>query len=309
MRAFLGRWQVAFALLGTIWGCSFWWIKLGLEFLTPVEVAFARMLIATVTLLVVIAVMRVPLPRKASTWKHLAVVALLMNSIPFTLFAFAETHVSSVLAGIINATTPLTTLVVILLAFPEEHPTRQRVVGLLIGFVGVLVVLGVWRGMEDGTLVGVLALIAAVICYGIGLPYTRRYVSSSGDGPISLAAGQVVLAAAFLLPAVVVNAMQQPARGTATTGAVIGVLALGALGSGVAYILNYRIIAAAGASTSSAVTYVTPIVAVIVGVGFLGEHITWYEPVGALIVLFGIAYSQGRFTRRTAPTPAGVRPT
>ncbi len=106
-----------FLLLAAIWGCSFWWIKLGLESFTAVEVAFGRLVLGASALLVATATTGSPLPRRASTWRHLAVLALLLNSLPFTLFAFGETEISSVLAGIINAMTPLASLAVILVGF------------------------------------------------------------------------------------------------------------------------------------------------------------------------------------------------
>jgi drug/metabolite transporter (DMT)-like permease len=138
-------WQVSFVLLATTWGCSFWWIKLGLEYLSPIEVAFARLSLGALALLLTCAITKTPLPRRRSTWRHLAVVAVLLNSVPFALFAYGETHVSSILAGLINAMTPLATVAVLLIAFPEERPTRERLIGLVLGFPGVLVVLGVGR--------------------------------------------------------------------------------------------------------------------------------------------------------------------
>jgi len=294
-------WLVSFLLLAAIWGCSFWWIKLGLESFTSLEVAFGRLALGAVALLVVSLAARAPLPRGAATWRHLAVLALLLNSAPFTLFAFGETHISSVLAGIINAMTPLATLAVVLAAFPEERPTVERVVGLAVGFLGVLVVLGVWRGLESGELAGVAACLAAVCCYGVAFPYARRHLGAASDGPVSLATGQVLLGAAFLVPlllAVEVLGHRDP-RPEVTVDSVTGMLALGVLGSGLAYVLNFRVIAAVGGSTASAVTYLTPVVAVVVGVGFLSESLTWSEPAGAAIVLLGVALTQGRLGRRS----------
>lgn len=298
-RAF-GGWQVSFAALAAIWGCSFWWIKLGLESLTPVEVAFGRLLLGSLALATISAASRTALPRSLRTWRDLAVLALLLNSVPFTLFAFGETHISSVLAGIINATTPLATLVVLLVAFPEERPTRDRVVGLLVGFLGVLILLGVWQGIERGEALGVAACVGAVCCYGVAFPYARRHLTGLPEGPLALATGQVGLGAAFLLPVVILAGLRSDAaRPSVTTSAILGMLALGVLGSGIAYVLNFRIIAAVGAATASAVTYLTPIFAVGVGIAFLGESITWNEPIGGVVVLLGIAISQGRLQRRS----------
>jgi drug/metabolite transporter (DMT)-like permease len=292
-------WLAWFLLLAAIWGCSFWWIKVGLESFTTLEVAFGRLALGASALLVVAVTTGARLPRERETWRHLAVLALLLNSLPFTLFAFGETRISSVLAGIINAMTPLAALVVILIAFPEERPTLERVIGLAIGFLGVLVVLGVWQGLQNGELAGVGACLAAVCCYGLAFPYARRHLGTTADGPVSLATGQVVLGTAFLLPVLAVTEVlgQRDARPAVTPAAVAGMLALGVLGSGLAYVLNFRIIAAVGGSTASAVTYLTPVVAATVGVAFLNETLAWYEPVGAAIVLLGVALTQGRLNR------------
>ena len=284
-------WQVSFLLLAAIWGCSFWWIKLGLQVLAPVQVAFGRLAIGAAALLIVSALTRTALPRKFSTWRHLFVVAMLLNSIPFTLFAFGETHISSVLAGIINATTPLTTLSVILLAFPEEKPTAERVFGLLIGFLGILVVVGVWEGLGSGEWTGVAACLGAVTCYGISFPYARRHLAGLPDSGVALATGQVLLGAAVLLP---FGVGAGPFHGSITWEPVLGMLGLGALGSGIAFVLNYQIVREAGPSTASTVTYLTPLFAIAVGVAFLGENVVWHEPAGGLLVLLGVAVAQGR---------------
>ena len=289
-------WQVLFFALGLIWGCSFLFIKLGLESFTPVQVAFGRLAIGALTLLLVARLTGTRLPSARSTWRHLVVTGLLFCSIPFTLFAYGETHVSSILAGIINAATPLATLAVTLLAFPEERPTRERIVGLLVGFAGVLVVLGVWTGFPGGELAGVVACMLAVVCYGIAFPYTRRHLARTGDGPIALATGQVLLGMLFLVPIVALEAFLGGGGIVTPIAAdtVIGMLALGALGSGIAYVLNTRIVLVAGGTVASSVTYLTPIVAVVAGVAFLGEPVAWYQLVGTLVVLLGVAVAQGR---------------
>ena len=300
-------WQASFLLLALIWGCSFWFIKLGLQALTPVQVAFGRVPLGALALVVVAAVTRTRLPRSWSTWRHLFVLAVLLNSVPFTLFAYGETHIASVLAGIINATTPLATLIVVMAAFPEERPTRERIAGLAIGFLGVLVVIGVWNGLGAGEWLGVAACVGAITCYGIAYPYSRRHLVGLADSPTALALGQVLCGTAQLLPVVL---LAGPLQGTITQSAVAGMLALGVFGSGIAYVLNFHVVAHAGATTASTVTYLTPLVAVVVGFAFLGEQLTWNEPVGALVVLAGVAVAQGRLAalRRPAISDAASAP-
>ena len=288
-------WLPAYLALGLVWGCSFIFIKLGLEFLTPFGVAFVRCALGAITLLIVVKLMKIDLPKEKSTWYKLWIVAMLLNVVPGILFAYAELHVTSVLAGIINATTPLATLIVMLIAFREEKLKAEQVFGLLLGGLGVMVVLGIWQGIGDNQLTGVIALLIAVTCYGISFPYSKRNIIPLGLKPEAAATAQLIMAAITLLPFYLYDGISQDNYRPAN---IFAMLALGILGSGFAYIWNFSIIAAAGSSIASSVTYLTPVVAVFVGWLFLGEVIVWHEPVGALLVILGAAVSQGRFNRR-----------
>jgi len=288
-------WLPAYLALGLVWGCSFIFIKLGLEFLTPFGVAFVRCALGAITLLIVVKLMKIDLPKEKSTWYKLWIVAMLLNVVPGILFAYAQLHVTSVLAGIINATTPLATLIVMLIAFREEKLKAEQIYGLLLGGLGVMVVLGIWEGIGDNQLTGVIALLIAVTCYGISFPYSKRNIIPLGLKPEAAATTQLIMAAITLLPFYLYDGISQDNYRPVN---VFAMLALGILGSGFAYIWNFSIIAAAGSSIASSVTYLTPVVAVFVGWLFLGEVIVWHEPVGALLVILGAAVSQGRFNRR-----------
>ena len=288
-------WLPAYLALGVVWGCSFIFIKLGLEFLTPFGVAFVRCALGAITLLIIVKIKKIKLPSDKSTWRKLWILSMLLNVIPGILFAYAEVHVTSVLAGIINATTPLATLIVMLIAFREEKLKIEQIIGIIIGATGVMVVLGIWQGVGENQLTGVIALLIAVTCYGISFPYTVRNIIPLGLKPEAAATTQLVMAAITLLPLYLFDGISQDNYRPAT---LFAMLALGILGSGVAYIWNFSIIAAAGSSIASSVTYLTPVVAIIVGWVFLGEALSWYEPVGALLVIIGAAISQGRFNRK-----------
>jgi drug/metabolite transporter (DMT)-like permease len=297
------RWVPAFVLLAAIWGCSFLFIKVAVEQMGPFYVTLARVGVGALTLLIALAVMRQRLPRDPRLWLHLFVVAILMNAAPFTLFGFGEQRVSSVLAGIWNATTPLVTLVVLLAVFPQERPTRQRIVGLLAGFLGVLVVLGVWRGVGGAALTGQLMCLGAATCYGFGLPYIRRFVADRPEPGVSIAAAQLLLATAQLAVVTALVGGPAPAIGHLHVRVILAVLALGALGTGIAFLLNYHVIRLVGAGTMSMVTYLMPVFATVAGVVVLGEGLSWYEPAGAVVILAGVAVSQGvRLPRRPART-------
>ena len=284
-------WVVPYLALGAVWGCSFIFIKLGLDFLTPFGVAFGRCALGAMTLLAWAKYKKISLPKSGKLWAHLWVVSLMLNVIPGVLFALAETEVTSILAGIINAVTPLMTLIAIMVVTRDEKPKFYQVLGIGIGFIGVLTVLGAWQGLGDNPLWAILVLLAAVTCYGFSFPYSRRFVIPHKLQSESIAAAQVTTGAITLLPFYLFDGI---ARDDYRPGPVLAMLALGVFGSGFAYIWNFKIMAIAGSAIASSVTYITPIVAVIVGVIFLQESLFWYEPIGALIVLLGAAIGQNR---------------
>lgn len=287
-----------FVLLALAWGSSFLFIKVGLEGLSPGQVVLGRMLSGAITLLAIVAVMRQPLPRDRAVWGHLLVVALLLCVIPFLLFCWAEGRISSGLASIYNATTPLMTMAVAMVALPSEPRTRDRMIGLVLGFLGVLVILSPWNGLAQTSVPGQLACLAATACYGAAFTYLRRFVSPRGLPAVSVACVQVLLGAAVMI-------LLSPVVATGPThlsAKVVGcVVALGVFGTGLAYVWNTNIVSDWGATTASTVTYLTPVVGVILGVVLLGEHLTWSEPIGAVLVIIGIMASQGRLRRRATP--------
>ena len=287
------RWLPQYIALGITWGCSFIFIKLGLEFLTPIGVAFGGAALGALTLVTFARIRNIALPRELKTWAHLTFPAMTLNVIPGYLFPVAEQDVTSILAGIINAVTPLMTLIAIILVTRHERPTAPQIVGLLLGFLGVLTVLGAWQGLGDNPLWAILVLLAAVTCYGFSFPYSRRFILPANLEPEVMAATQVSLAALTLLPLYLMDGI---AEDNYRVGPVLAMVALGVFGSGFAYIWNFTIMRAAGSAIASSVTYVTPLVAVIVGLIFLQEKLHWYEPVGACIVLLGAAIAQGRIT-------------
>jgi drug/metabolite transporter (DMT)-like permease len=287
-------WLPAYLALGLVWGCSFIFIELGLVFLSPFGVTFVRCALGAITLLIFAKARKVGLPKGKSIWKKLWVVAMLLNVVPGVLFAFAQQYITSALAGIINATTPLMTLIFMLLIFREEKIKREQVYGLLIGALGVMTVMGVWKELGGNQLIGVIALLIAVSCYGASYPYSTRNVIPLGLKPEALATGQLLMATMTLLPLFIFDGFSS---NNYETKSIIAMLCLGIFGSGFAYIWNFSVTAAAGSAIGSTVTYITPVVAVIVGWLYLNEEIAWHEPVGALVVIIGALLSQGRLNR------------
>ena len=298
------QWLPAYLIVVLLYGTSFAWIKVGLGSFTPFGIAIGRTVIAAASLLIVLAVTRTRFPPRR-LWGILLLNALLAATIPWGLTALGEQYISSALTAIIGSTGPLFTLLAILLAFPEERPTWQRVIGLGVGFAGVLIVVGVWRGIGSATWIGIVAVILANVIWSWSLPVSRRYLTggirATDISPIALAAGMYTMASfaalpfAFALPVV---------HERVDWSAGLAILMLGALGSGLAAVMNFRVIGRADATTASTVLYLTPLVAVIVGSTLMGETLTWNEPVGGFVILTGAALAQGlvRFGRaRTQP--------
>jgi drug/metabolite transporter (DMT)-like permease len=284
-------WQLQYLTLALIWGMSFLFIKEGVLAFAPLQITLGRVATGAAVLTVVLLVRRERLPRGRSTWGHLVVVAVINNVIPFSLFGYAEQRIPSALAGVCNASAPLFGALVAFAMLPDERLSPRRVAGLATGFAGVFVVLGAWTGLAGHDLPGALMALGGGLCYGIGFPYTRRFLTATGNSSLSLAAGQ-------LLCSTVILAFTAPVLTTAPTrwpaAAVLCIVLLGALGTGIAYLLNYHIIAAAGATIATTVGYVMPLVSVLAGIGLLGEQLTWNEPVGAAVIVAGAALVQAR---------------
>ncbi|MHB1250616.1 MAG: DMT family transporter [Acidimicrobiales bacterium] len=288
-------WIAPYMGVALTWGCSFIFIKLSLGFLSPFGVAFIRCALGALTLLVLAMVMRESLPRDRIVWFHLWIVALCINVIPGVLFALAETRTTSILAGLINAMTPLSALFFIAVVFRDDPVSPRQLLGLGFGFIGVLTVLGVWQGLGRNPWWAVGALLLSVTLYGLVFPYSRRYLMPRKLHPVSLAGAQLSLAAVTLLPTFAFFGTN--GHGVSLR-ALFGIIALGVFGSGFAFMWNFRVIELADSSLASTVTYLTPVVAIIVGVIFLHESMTWFEPVGVLLILLGGAIGNGQLLPR-----------
>jgi drug/metabolite transporter (DMT)-like permease len=285
-------WQVRFALLSLIWGASFFFIKLALRGFEPLQIAAGRLLLGAAFLSVLLIIRGERLPRQKIVWFHLAVAGFFLNALPFSLFAWAETEIPSLLAGIYSAAAPIVTVAVAAAILPDERPGVRRLAGIGVGLFGVLVVLGAWNLASGASAKGQLAALAATCSYGVAYPYARKFLSHRGLSVAALATGQLYCAAAELILFV-----PREHRPHIPWQAIFGLACLGLLGTGVAYLISYSLIRDRGATTTSLVNYPIPVVSVILGVAILGEPLTWNQPVGALIVLAGVALCEGRVRR------------
>ncbi|WP_329129265.1 DMT family transporter [Streptomyces caniferus] len=299
-------WPLRFAALSLVWGFSFLFIKVGTQGFAPLQVTLGRVAFGALVLLAIVVMKRDRLPRSPRTWAHLTVAAFFLNALPFSLFAYAELTIPSTLAGICNATSPLWGMALSVVALSEDRPSRRRVAGLGLGFLGVLTVLGAWQGFTGTDLTGTAMALGASLCYAIGWIYVRRTLAGVPHSHLSMSSAQLLLATAQL-------AVVTPLFTTAPTHypiiPLLAVFALGALGTGFAFLIQYGLVAEIGPTTAQMVTYFIPVIATAAGVALLHEQLSWNTPVGALIVLAGAALTQSKPRPSTPPLPRPGSPT
>lgn len=296
-------WLPLWLALAAIWGSSFMLIKVGLDGFTPVQLGTLRTTSGAVTVVIVVLVLGQRLPRDRVAWLHASIVGLLLAGFPAVLFAWAETRITSVLAGLFNASTPLFTALAGLLIARGQRIGPNRLAGLTLGIVGVGLMLGIWQGVS-GNLAGSAAALSATLCYGIGIQWQQRFLTPRPETPEALVAAQLVVAAAALI-------LVDAATGSLVSTdwqvvPTVAVVVLGSVGTGLAFVIFYRVLRVAGALTAATITYATPVISTLLGVVLLGEAVTWNQPAGALLVLAGVALVQGflaPFNERRAPAP------
>ena len=281
--------------LALIWGSSFLWIKLGLAALSPSQMVFARVALGALVLCAIALARRSPLPRGGRMWGHLVVYVFFANLLPFTLFAIGEQTIDSGLTGVINSTTPLWAVPCALLFGGMRRIGLNTVVGLVLGFAGVLVIFSPWEatGVNLG---GAAVCLVAAASYGVGVVYAGRFLANKGVAPGSLAAAQMLVAtgmSALILP---FNGLQ-PIH--FDVPALLAVCVLGVFGTGFAFLIQHAQIAKEGPTAASMVAYLLPVVSVLLGSLFLHETLSWREVAGMAVVLVGVG-----LTRRKAKAPA-----
>lgn len=308
MRAWLPL--LAVAALG--WGSSFLFIKIALGGFnadeggfTPAQVGFGRLAVGAVVLVGIVALGR-SWPRFG--WKTvgaIAVTAIGMSVVPMVLIPMAEQQITSILASLLNATTPLWTAIFVALLIPAERTTRAQLFGLAVGAVGIAILVGAWD-VREFSLKGTVLMLTATAFYGVGGAMSRMLLNRVTAGPSGLAMTQVGLSAVILAPVALLSG--PPAEGALSPSgsALWGLVALGVCGTSFAYVLFWRVVKMAGATTASSVTYLVPVVATILGIAVLNERLHWYEPLGAAIVLAGV-WLAGR-TPRSGPHPRIAEP-
>jgi len=280
-------------VLAAIWGWSFVFIKVAIKGMTPPTMACARCALGAVALTVLLRARGLRLPRDAASWRHFTVMGLMYSAVPFTMLGWGEQRTTSALAAVCQADTPLFTALFAVWLIGDRL-RRPQVVGLAVGLTGVAICAGVAGGdLAHSSSLGALAEAASGACYGFAFTYARRHLGSVA--PLVAATGQVITGAMLALPLAVATSLRS---GVHLTGTRVGaIVLLGVFGTGIAYALNYASIAAVGATRASLVTYLIPVVAVIVGIAVLGEPFEARVITGGGVIVVGIAMVQGRMVR------------
>jgi drug/metabolite transporter (DMT)-like permease len=291
----LFEWALLLAL-SILWGGSFFFNAIALAELTPLTIVAIRVTIGAALLYVTLKVSGGWMPRGRVAWRAFAVMGVLNNIVPFILLAWGQSHVASGLASILNATTPLFTVVAAHFFTQDEKLTSMRIAGVAVGFAGAVIMIGADALTEAGDhLVAEIAVLGAAACYAASAIYARRF-ARMGIPPLATATGQIVVASASMIVLALAfdHPWRLPAPGLPTIAALVGI---GGLSTYLAYIIYYRILASAGAVNVMLVTFLIPVTAVILGAAVLGERLSANHFLGMALIGLGLAAIDGRMFR------------
>jgi drug/metabolite transporter (DMT)-like permease len=298
----LKQWS-AFALLGLIWGSSFLWIKIAVQEAGPFTVVAFRLLFGLIGLSVVMVLQKQSLPRQPRILLAYLFMGVFNTALPFTLITWGEIHIDSSLASILNGTVPLFTIVIAHFLLYDEKITLPRLAGLLVGFLGIFVLVS--RDFDPGRLSGSLwgqaAVIAASISYATAITFSRRHLRNQPPVVQSF----MVLLIADALMWMVTPFVERPMVLPATAMGWLAIVWLGLLGSCTAYLLFFYLINSWGPTRASLVTYVFPVVGLVLGILFLREPVDWRLLAGSALIVGGIAVVNMK-ARAARPEPVAV---
>jgi len=288
------EWAMLIAL-SLLWGGSFFFNGMAVKELPPLTIVFSRVALAAATLHLVMAATGRRLPGSREIWLAFAGMGVLNNVIPFTLIVWGQSQIASGVASILNATTPLFTVLVAHGFTADERLTPLRIAGVIAGFSGVAVMIGGGTILDDVPVAAYAACLGAALSYGFSSVYGRRF-RALGVAPLSVATGQLTMSSLMLLPLML--ATDRPwtlaLPGLDTTLALVG---LATVSTALAYILFFRILAGAGATNISLVTFLIPPSAILLGIAFLGEVLLPRHVAGMALIGLGLALVDGRLMR------------
>lgn len=273
------------ALLATLWGASYTFIKLGVATIPPVTFIAARTLIAALILLAVLRLRGLRLPRDRTTWKRFAIQAALNSVMPFTLIAWAELTIDAGLAAILNSTTPIFTFLLTILVTRHEPTSLRKLFGVLAGIIGICLIIGVEALNGLGReLVAQLAMLVATVSYAGAAIFGRNFKDLD---PMMPAAGSMLCGAAILIPLSLI--VDQPWTLSPSTSSLLALLALAVFSTALAFCIFFRLVNTLGSVGTTAQAYLRVPIGVAIGALFLGERLTDTAWIGLVCVVAGVA--------------------
>lgn len=290
------EWSMLIAL-SMLWGGSYFFVELALREWSPLLIVGVRVAIATLVIWAIVFAAKWPVPRTAAAWLAFFVMGLLNNVFPFLLIVWGQTEVTSGLAAILNASTPIFAVIVAGIFLTDERTTAGKLFGAILGFLGVAVLIGpdALTGL-DANLLAQLAILAAALSYAFAGVYARRFPAMRIN-PIVAAAGQLLMSSLVMF--VLILAFDTPAQvltASATVWVAVGAMAV--LSTGLAYILYFRLIATAGATNALLVTLLIPVTAILLGSTFLGERLDALHFAGMAVIGLALIVIDGRVWSR-----------
>ncbi|MGE7956189.1 DMT family transporter [Pseudomonas sp. NPDC089530] len=289
-------------VLSILWGGSFFFVGIAVKELPPLTIVMLRVCLAALALLVLIRLLGLSLPRDRRVWLAFFGMGLLNNLIPFCLIVWGQTRIASSLAAILNATTPLFAVLVAHLLTADEKITGNKLAGVVVGFVGVAIMLGLDALAGLGDHLGAqLAVLGAALSYAFAGVFGRRF-KAMGVAPLLTATGQISASSLLLIPLALLvdQPWSLPAPSLATWGALLGIALLS---TALAYVLFFRILSSAGATNLMLVTFLIPISAIVLGSLVLGEHLQANHLLGMALIALGLAAIDGRLLKLFKPRP------
>jgi drug/metabolite transporter (DMT)-like permease len=297
-----GNGWLLIGILAILWGSAFFLIEVGLRSFPPITLVFIRVGFAVPAMWLAMRIMGQRLPTDMRIWALLTVVGAFNCALPFTLFFWGQQYLDSSYAAILNATTPLWGVITAHFMTSDEKATPSRITGVLVGLAGIIVMVGpdAMKGLSDNLLAQIACLISTVF-YSLAAIFGRR-LSQTSLTPMAVATGQTMTAALLMVPIMLV--VDQPwSMAMPRLDATLAGLALALISTALAYFLYFRLIDRSGASNAQLVAFLMPILAVILGIAFLGEHLNQGQIIGAVLIALGLVIIDGRLLARFRNVP------
>lgn len=279
-------------VLSAAWGPSFLFIKLAVDYVPPIAISAIRMGIASLVLYIILKLRGVKLPEIKPLLVHFTVAALLQAAIPFTLFDIAERTADSAFAAIFRGVTPLFTMILAHYLIPGDRLTKTKIVGGILGFIGLFFLIMPSLFNANANAMAVILMIIAASCFSVAFIYTKKFIKVSDYSPLTISTIQLFISF-VVLTLISLIFETQPQISTIPWEAIFALCSLGIFGTGMAFVIYYKLISTANVSYIAMVNYIVPVFGVILGVLFLNEQLNWNSYVGGMLILVGVMTSNG----------------